>query len=387
MIDRRNFKNEQISLLGFGTMRLPCKTPLKREANPMIDYAQGQKLVDYAFENGINYFDTAFMYHAGKSEKFIGMALKKYPRDSYYLADKLPIWMCPTKKDMERVFKKQLSRTGQDYFDFYLLHSLNKDNYDKCEKFEAYDFLMKKKMEGKIKNIGFSFHGTIEDLERIVSDHKWDFAQIQFNYLDYKNQNSKMQYEILTEAGIPVIVMEPVRGGKLADVTTDIEEMFKKAKPDATPASWAMSFVASFDNVLTILSGMNSIEQLSNNIETFTDFKPLNDREMHICANAAAMINRSDIIPCTGCDYCAGCPKDIKISSIFAVYNDLKTGEYDKETAQKNYEELDNGASSCIRCQKCADHCPQALKIPELLQGIISETFEINTLKKSPDNK
>ncbi len=376
MIDKRKFKEEQISLLGFGTMRLPCKTPLKREANPMIDYARGQELVDYAYQNGVNYFDTAYMYHAGKSEKFIGTALKKYPRDSYYLADKLPVWMCPAKRDMERIFNKQLQRTGHDYFDFYLLHSLNKDNYDKCERFGAYDFILKKKMEGKVKNIGFSFHGTVEDLERIVGDHEWDFAQIQFNYLDYKNQNAKRQYEILTEAGIPVIVMEPVRGGKLAKVSPDIEDMLKKSRPDSTPASWAVSFVASFPNVLTILSGMNSLEQVKNNIDTFTDFTPLNDSEMKICANAAAMMNKSEIIPCTGCDYCADCPKEVKISSIFAIYNSFKTGEYDNETAQAKYDALDVAASQCIECGKCAGHCPQSIEIPKLMHSVIADTLE-----------
>ena len=376
MIDTREFKNQQISMLGFGTMRLPCKTPLKREANPMIDYQKGEDLIDLAYQCGVNYFDTAYMYHSGKSEKFIGSALKKYPRESYYLADKLPIWMCPTKKDMERIFKKQLSRTGHDYFDFYLLHSLNGDNFDKAEKFGAYDFLTQKKVEGKIKYLGFSFHGTIEDLERIVAAHKWDFAQIQLNYLDWKNQDAQKQYEILTNAGIPVIVMEPVRGGKLANVTKDIEEMFKKADPDATPASWAMRFVGSKENVLTVLSGMYSIEQVQDNINTFTDFRPMDERELKICANAAAMINKSDIIPCTGCDYCAGCPKDVKISTLFAIYNQLKTGEIDKTEAQSQYDRVDGKASLCIRCQKCADHCPQAIKIPELLQSVVCETFE-----------
>ena len=201
-------------------------------------------------------------------------------------------------------------------------------------------------------------------------------VQIQFNYLDYKNQNAKRQYEILTEAGIPVIVMEPVRGGKLANVSDEISEMFNNARPDATPASWAISFVASFPNVLTILSGMNSMEQVKNNIETFTDFKPLSDSEMMICANAAAMINKSDIIPCTGCDYCADCPKEVKISSMFSIYNNFKTGEYDNETAQAKYDALDASASDCIQCGKCREHCPQSINIPELIKGVIADTFE-----------
>lgn len=375
MVDKRKFKDTEVSLLGLGAMRLPCKTPIKREANPLIDYKKGQELVDAAYNNGVNYFDTAYMYHAGKSEKFIGTALKKYPRDSYFLADKLPIWMCPKKSDMEKVFRKQLERTGHDYFDFYLLHSLNKENYEKCEKFGAYDFVLEKQREGKIRNIGFSFHGTIEDLKKIVSEHKWDFAQIQMNYLDWKNQNAEEQYQILTDAGIPVIVMEPVRGGKLAEVSTDIEEMFKKAKPESSAASWAIRFVASHPNVMTILSGMNALEQLNDNISTLTDFVPMTDTELNICQNAAAMMNKSEIIPCTGCDYCADCPKDIKISTVFAIYNKLKTGEYTEEQAKSEYGKMDASADICIGCGKCASHCPQSIRIPELMKNTIHNTF------------
>ncbi len=376
MVDKRKFKDTEVSLLGLGAMRLPCKTPIKREANPLIDYKKGQELVDAAYNNGVNYFDTAYMYHAGKSEKFVGTALKKYPRESYFLADKLPIWMCPKKSDMEKVFKKQLERTGHDYFDFYLLHSLNKENYEKCEKFGAYDFVLEKQREGKIKNIGFSFHGTIEDLKKIVREHKWDFAQIQMNYLDWKNQNAEEQYQILTDADIPVIVMEPVRGGKLAEVSPDIEKMFKKAKPQSSVASWAISFVASHPNVMTILSGMNSLEQMNDNIETLTDFVPMTETELNICQNAAAMINKSEIIPCTGCDYCADCPKDVKISTVFAVYNKMKTGEYTADQAEAEYSKIDSAADACIGCGKCASHCPQSIKIPELMKNTIHNTFE-----------
>lgn len=376
MIDRVKFKNTEVSRLGLGTMRLPVKTKLKREANPLIDYKKGQELVDEAYNLGVNYFDTAYMYHTGKSEKFIGTALKKYPRESYFLADKLPIWMCAKKSDMEKIFKNQLERTEHDFFDFYLLHSLDGKNFDKCEKYGAYDFITKKKEEGKVKNIGFSFHGTIEDLRRIVAAHKWDFAQIQMNYLDWKNQDAKTQYEILTEAGIPVIVMEPVRGGKLADVPENVSQLFLNNKPDKTVASWAINFVASHDNVLTILSGMNSLEQLHDNISNLTDFVPFTDNEYKICENAAALINKSDIIPCTGCDYCADCPKGVKISSVFAAYNKYKTGEITVQESRKLYSAIDVNASSCVACKHCEGHCPQSIKISELMQGKMREFFE-----------
>lgn len=376
MVDRVKFKDTQVSRLGLGTMRLPCKTQLKREANPLIDYEKGQKLVDAAYENGVNYFDTAYMYHVGKSEKFIGTALKKYPRDTYFLADKLPIWMCKKPSDMEKIFNKQLERTGVDYFDFYLLHSLDKDNFKKCEEFGAYDFVLKKQAEGKIKNIGFSFHGTIVDLENIVSAHKWDFAQIQMNYLDWNNQDAKTQYKILSDTGIPVIVMEPVRGGKLANPQNNVKELFSKYDSSKSYASWAIKFVASFDNVITILSGMNSLEQMQDNLNSLTNFKPLNDIEMNMCFNAAALMNKADVIPCTACDYCADCPKGVKISSIFSIYNKHKTGELSLDMCKEEYLQIDVKADACVACGKCKSHCPQSIDIPNLLKGTIKDFFE-----------
>lgn len=376
MVDRVKFKDTEVSRLGLGTMRLPCKTPLKREANPLIDYKKAGELVDLAYQNGVNYFDTAYMYHTGKSEKFIGQALKKYPRDSYFLADKLPIWLVPKKSDMEKLFNKQLERTGHDYFDFYLLHSLDGKNFDKCEEFGAIEFVENKRKEGKVKYFGFSFHGSIDDLKRIVSAHDWDFAQIQMNYLDWKNQDAKTQYEILTEAGIPVIVMEPVRGGKLADVPKNVEELFKHNAPDKSIASWAMKFVASYPNVITILSGMNAPEQMLDNLDTLTDFEPMNETEFKICENAAAMINKSEVIPCTGCDYCADCPKGVKISSVFSIYNKMKVNDISPEEAQKQYNEIDVKAEDCINCKKCEGHCPQGIKISDYMQGKMRNIFE-----------
>ena len=375
MIDRVKFKDIQISRLGLGTMRLPCKTAFKREANPLIDYEKGCELVDLAYKNGVNYFDTAYMYHAGKSEKFIGTALKKYPRDSYYLADKLPIWMCPKKSDMERIFKKQLERTGHDYFDFYLLHALDGGNWKKCKKFDALGFVEKKKAEGKVKYIGFSFHGSIDDLKEIVSEYNWDFAQIQMNYLDWKNQNAKEQYQILKDAGIPTIIMEPVRGGKLADPPKSVKELFDKSFPNKSYASTAIRFNASFDNVLTILSGMNAPEQMLDNLETLTDFKPFTESEMNICFNAASLINKTEIIPCTGCDYCADCPKAVKISSIFALYNNVKNEEMTPREAQDAYDNIDVNASQCVKCNKCKEHCPQGIDIPSQLEKLKNDFF------------
>lgn len=375
MVDRVKFKNVEVSRLGLGNMRLPCKTPIKREANPLIDYDKAQQIVDMAYQNGVNYFDTAYMYHCGKSEKFIGQALKKYPRESYFLADKLPIWMCKTPADMEKIFNKQLERTGIDSFDFYLLHSLDKSNFEKCEKFGAYDFILKKQAQGLVKNIGFSFHGTVDDLKEIVAAHHWDFAQIQMNYLDWKNQDAKTQYQVLTDAGIPVIVMEPVRGGKLADLPKNAENILKQNAPNSSIASWAIRFVASFDNVMTVLSGMNSLEQMEDNINSLTDFVPFTDNEFKICENIASLINKNDIIPCTGCDYCADCPKGVKISTIFDIYNKFKTGEYTRSQAKEKYKLIDVNHTACVKCGKCKEHCPQSIDIPNELAGKINSFF------------
>ena len=376
MIDRNKFKDIEISRLGLGNMRLPVKTPLKREANPMIDYVKGQELVDLAYENGVNYFDTAYMYHAGKSEKFIGKALKKYPRDSYYLADKLPIFMCPKQSDIEKIFNKQLSRCDVDYFDFYLLHSLDGKNWAKCKKFGAVDFVEQKRKEGKVKYFGFSFHGTVDDLKEIVAAHDWDFAQIQLNYLDWKNQRADEQYQILTDAGIPVIVMEPVRGGKLANPPKNVKELFDKYGENRSYASWAMRFVASHENIFTILSGMNSCEQMLDNINTLTNFTPMDEVELNICANAAALLNKNDVIPCTGCDYCAGCPKNIQISTVFNIYNKYKNGEADGDYCAAEYAKLPAKASECIECGKCKAHCPQQIDIPKMMKHDMSDFFE-----------
>ncbi len=375
MVDKRKFKDVEVSLLGLGTMRLPCETEQKRESNPNIDYEKAQMLVDLAYKNGVNYYDTAYMYHCGKSEKFISHALKKYPRNTYYIADKLPIWMCDTKEDMQRVFANQLERTGMEYFDFYLLHSLDKENFEKCEKFGAYNFIKQKQKEGKIKYIGFSFHGTVDDLRKIVSAHKWDFAQIQMNYLDWENQNAKAQYQTLEDAGVPTIVMEPVRGGKLALVNSEIKGIFKSKKPDMSVASWAMGFVASHKNIISILSGMNSEEQMLDNLSTLTDCKAFGDDEYSTCFKAASILNKSEVIGCTGCDYCQPCPKGIKISSFFSLYNSVVSGDVNIQQGREVYDSFAVNPTACAWCNKCKNHCPQSISVPDVLEGKVIKLF------------
>lgn len=376
MIDKKVLNGKEVSLLGLGTMRLPCIGSVKRESNSNINYDEAEKLVDLAIKSGVNYFDTAYMYHCGKSEEFIGKALSKYPRDSYYLADKLPIWLCDKPSDMQRIFNEQLNRCGVDYFDFYLLHSLDEENIDKCEKFGAYQFALNLKQQGKIKNLGFSFHGTVDDLTYLVNTYEWDFAQIQYNYLDYENQNAKRQYDILTNDNIPIIVMEPVRGGKLADLPNNASQVFKNYDNNNSIASWAIKFVASHNNVLTILSGMNNETQLFDNINSLTDFQPLNNVEKQLCFDVAKIINKTDLIPCTGCDYCIDCPMEVKISTVFSLYNDYKSSKISKVDCLDAYKCVKNNHLSCIGCGKCKTVCPQGIDIPNLMDGAIKIFFQ-----------
>ena len=376
MIDKKVLNGKEVSLLGLGTMRLPCIGSVKRESNSNINYDEAEKLVDLAIKSGVNYFDTAYMYHCGKSEEFIGKALSKYPRDSYYLADKLPIWLCDKPSDMQRIFNEQLNRCGVDYFDFYLLHSLDEENIDKCEKFGAYQFALNLKQQGKIKNLGFSFHGTVDDLTYLVNTYEWDFAQIQYNYLDYENQNAKRQYDILTNDNIPIIVMEPVRGGKLADLPNNASQVFKNYDNNNSIDSWAIKFVASHNNVLTILSGMNNEAQLFDNINSLTDFQPLNNVEKQLCFDVAKIINKTDLIPCTGCDYCIDCPMEVKISTVFSLYNDYKSSKISKVDCLDAYKCVKNNHLSCIGCGKCKTVCPQGIDIPNLMDGAIKIFFQ-----------
>ena len=281
-------------------MRMPKLDPAKQE----IDLATGQNLIDRAMEAGVNYFDTAYVYHGGDSEKFAGKALKKYPRESYFLVTKMPVRNVASEADVDRIFKEQLERCQTEYFDFYLLHNLNKDQWPKVEQYKIYDYLKEQQKAGKIRRLGFSFHDEPEILETIAAAHEWDFAQIQLNYFDWDAYRSREQYEVLTKRGIPVVVMEPLRGGTLASLNPEATEIFRKADPNASTASWAFRYVASLPNVMTVLSGMTYAEHLEDNIKTFTDFKPLTDEERKVIADALAAYKKSGAVPCTGCRYC-----------------------------------------------------------------------------------
>lgn len=366
-----NLKEMEPSKLGFGCMRLPL-----REGSSDIDYEKAEAMIDYAYSRGVNYFDTAYPYHEQKSEAFIGRALKKYPRESFYLADKMPGWLVKNVQDAEKIFETQLERCQTGYFDFYLCHALSEENFKVYEEQGIYDFLKEKKAQGYIKNLGFSFHDTPDVLEYIVDKYEWDFAQLQINYLDWERQNAKKQYEILERAGLACIVMEPVRGGALAALCPEATEILEKACPGNSPASWALRFAASLPNVMTVLSGMSTEGQVIENVEIMTDFKPLTDDEARTLNRAKKVYLEVMTIPCTNCRYCSGCPEWIDIPKIFSMYNDYKISK-NAASFKEKYEKLGmSNAASCVCCGHCMRHCPQGIKIPDRLA-------EINQLLKT----
>ena len=355
--------------LGFGLMRLP-------EKNGEIDISQVEKMVDAYMETGMNYFDTAYVYHGGKSESAAGEALvKRYPRESFMLATKLPAWEIRKESDVERIFSEQCERAGVDYFDFYLLHSIEDgNNYDTYEKYDCFNWGLKKKEEGKIKHFGFSYHGSPELLEEVLDKHpEVEFVQIQLNYLDRTNPvvRSQALYEILVKRNIPIIVMEPVRGGMLANPAPDIAKKFKASRPDASYASWALRFVASLPGVMTILSGMSDEDQMKDNLNTFTNFEPLSEKEFKLIDEVTEEILKIPQIGCTACKYCTpGCPMHISIPDVFRTINTLR--RYPDDWRSKNFYSglisRSGKASDCIACGQCEGVCPQHLPIIDLLR-------------------
>lgn len=355
--------------LGFGMMRLP-------EKDGVIDHEHVCRMVDKYMNAGMNYFDTAYVYHGGKSEVAAREALvKRYPRDSFMIATKLPAWEIKTASDVDRIFNEQLERCGVDYFDLYLLHSIEDgNNYDTYEKYDCFSWGWKMKEQGKIRHLGFSYHGSPELLSKILDKHPdIEFVQIQFNYLDRTNPvvQSQALYEILAERNIPIIVMEPIRGGMLASFTPEIEAKFKALQPGRSIASWALRFVGSQPGIMTILSGMSTEEQMDDNIGTFTDFQLLTDAEQKTVDEVTADILSMPQIGCTACKYCCdGCPMGISIPDVFRTINTLR--RYPDDWRSKNFYSglitRSGKASDCIGCGQCEGVCPQHLPIIELLK-------------------
>lgn len=343
-----------------------------------IDIEKFKEMADAFIAAGGTYFDTAYPYHGGKSEcAFREAIVKRYPRESFTVTDKLPVFLIDKQEQFEEIFSEQLERCGVEYFDYYWLHALNSANYEKVQNLKAFDFIKEKQAEGKIRHIGFSFHDSAEVLERILTDHpEVEYVQLQINYLDWEDAaiQSKECYETAVRHGKPVIVMEPVKGGALANIPEEAERLFKEQSEKLSAASWAIRYAASKESVFTVLSGMSNIEQVRDNISYMKDFKPLSEREEETVMKAADIIRYGIEIPCTACRYCVSenkCPKNIAIPDYFALYNDKKKIKSGGSAADYNNLSLTHGkASECIGCGQCEKHCPQHLPIREYLKDV-----------------
>jgi predicted aldo/keto reductase-like oxidoreductase len=380
-MDYRNFQNnnKKISRLGYGIMRMPPAI----EGRRFIDRDKGAELVDYALEQGINYFDTAYVYHGCTSEDFTGWALSRHKREDFNLATKLPIWMINTREEMEGIFEEQLKKCRVEYFDFYLIHNYSAMNMAAEEKLKAYEFLFRKKKEGRIVNLGFSMHDTPEILEQALNKYDWDFVQLQINYLDWEGLEAKTEYELVSSRGLPVIVMEPVRGGALAGgLCEESKAIFRNANPALSTASWALRFAGSLPNVMVVLSGMSTIAELTDNCANFSPLKPLDNGERGIIAQAVDALRRSSPIPCTACGYCMDCPFGVDIPRNFALYN-RHHNRGKRVSLGFDYRTIGiaHQAWNCKKCGKCTEHCPQKLDIPQLLE-MINLFAEKNSLEE-----
>lgn len=366
-----------IKKLGFGLMRLPWS---ESEEWGHIDLEKTREMIDAYMAEGFSYFDTAWVYHGGFSEKIFGeLVAKRYPREKFQVTTKMPLWNMKSKIVLQRTFDQQLINCNVDYFDNYFLHALNKDVWQKAEKLKAFEWMQKMKKKGKILHPGFSFHDTAEVLDEILTAHpEVELVQLQINYMDWENESvqSRKCYEVCQKHGIQVAIMEPVRGGSLVNIMGDAQKIFKDYNPKASMASWAIRYAASLDS-LVVLSGMSNMEQLKDNMSYMKNFVPLNAEE-HACVEKAAKLIKSTIvIPCTSCRYCTdGCPKKINIPRYFELINE--TRRYGVNGFKWHYNETkrNGGApSDCINCHACEKHCPQKLEITKLLQSVI-ETFE-----------
>ena len=369
--------------LGFGMMRLPL---LDENDQTSIDVEQVKKMVDTYMESGFNYFDTAFVYHEGVGEStFKKTVVERYPRDSFKIATKLPLFVITEESQLEPIFAQQLENCGVDYIDYFMLHNVSGFTENAWKNVDLYSFIEKKKQEGKIKHIGISTHGDAEFLEEILFDHpELEFVLLQINYLDWEDEgiDAKKCWEVARKYNKKIMVMEPYKGGFLADVPEEAEKVMKEHAPDRSVVSWAMRFVANIEDIDVVLTGVSTLEQLEDNIHEFKNADPLNDDEMEVIKEVTEIINSNITVDCTKCRYCVdACTEDIDIAKIFDLYNKHKMLKIDEWTqfgnAYLNYTKLpDVGiASDCIECEACLEECPQSINIPDVLKDV-AKTFE-----------
>ena len=365
----KQFQDIKLSALGLGAMRLP----VMNGDDAKIDEDRTAEMVAYAMEQGINYYDTAWGYHMGNSETVMGKVLNRYPRDSYYIATKFPGYDISNMTKVEEIFEKQLQKTGMEYFDFYLFHNVCEMNIDYYldEQYGIFEYLMKQKENGRIKHLGFSVHGGYDVTKRFLEKYGqyMEFCQIQLNYLDWSFQKAKEKVEQVAAYGIPVWVMEPLRGGKLATLEEEYEQRLKGLRPEETVPAWAFRFLQTIPNVTMVLSGMSNMEQLQQNIQTYAEDKPLNDKEMEVLLGIADDMVKKIVLPCTACRYCTTkCPKGLDIPMLLEMYNeDCFTGGGFLAPMKISSMPEEKRPSACVGCRSCEAVCPQQIKISEAL--------------------
>lgn len=365
----RDFQDIKLSALGMGAMRLPVVDG----DDSRIDEKKAEEMVACAMEQGVNYYDTAWGYHGGNSEIVMGKALKKYPRDSFYLASKFPGYDLSNMDKVEEIFEKQLEKCQVEYFDFYLFHNVCEMNIDAYldPKYGIFDYLMKQKENGRIRHLGFSAHGGLDVLKRFLDAYgeHMEFCQLQLNYLDWVFQNGKEKVELMKKNNIPVWVMEPVRGGKLASLAEEQEAKLKALRPDESIAAWAFRFLQSVPEVKVVLSGMSNMDQMKENIRTFGEDKPLKENEMETLMGIVDEMVKKTSVPCTACHYCVDhCPQGLDIPRLLELYNEhvLTEGGFIAPMALAAIPQ-DKHPDACIGCRSCEAVCPQQIKISEAM--------------------